>query len=114
MKKKDFSKMSIEELIKNNYLEIIGKNPEGEDVFRFTDKFLDENPEMIESYQSLDSDLLLSIWFKGFIDISMDEDSDAYISLTPKATNWMKSKELNDKEKIMMCDIIVWLSRKEK
>lgn len=104
--------MTRKELIEQGYLEIIGVDYEGDEIIRLTDKFFDENPHIIEESQMFDSDILASIWFKGFIDLKMGEDSEMYISLTDKSENWIRSKELTRKEKSMMYDIISYLNRK--
>jgi hypothetical protein len=102
-------KKIIEEMIINGYVEIIYQNSRGDDMFRFTDKFFDDHPEILEQMQMYDSDILSSLWFKDFIEIKMSEDNEMYISCTDKSHTWSESDELNDSEKAMMYDIIMYL-----
>lgn len=103
MKKK---KKSLSDLIKEGLIEVVSVLPDGKEVFRFTDKFLDQNPELIESMQTNDSDIIFSLWIKGFLNVSMDTEGEACISLNEKSITWVDSPDINKKERAMMYDII--------
>jgi hypothetical protein len=95
-----------EELIKifldRGYIEVVGYNPVGDPIYKVTPLFYKEQEELVEWMKQMDSDIMNSLWFKGFIDLKMDKDGNAYVYLTDKSDNWTESEELNDDEKSMM------------
>ena len=110
MKKKkiDLKKATKKDLIENGLLEIFGAYEDGKEMFRFTDKFIDEYPEYFQQEKPNDDEIMRSLWFKGYIDITLDENSDIYFGFTAKSNDWHESDELTDYEKDMMHDIILY------
>jgi hypothetical protein len=92
----------IRKMLKDGYIEIAGVNMVGDEIYRFTPKFYDEQPDVVKFLKETESDTVSSLWFKGFIDIKMDEDSNPYLYLTPKSNDWYTSDELTKDEKSMM------------
>ncbi|NBW58900.1 hypothetical protein EBR43_14220 [bacterium] len=107
-KKIDLSKATKKDMIKHGLLEIFGTHEDGSEMFRFTDKFIDEYPEYFNIGSPTDDEVMRSLWFKGFISITLDENSDIYFSFTEKTQEWMDSTELTEIEKEMMHDIILY------
>lgn len=97
-------------LIEIGDIEIAGVNEDGNKILKFTDKFIKENPEIVEKMQKTDSDIMNSLWFKGFIDVSLSENGDPFISLTDKSMGFMFSNNLNIDEKKMMYDIMSYIN----
>jgi len=98
----ELSEKVIKKMIKAGYIEIAGVNAVGDEIYRFTEKFHKEQPEFIKTLKEAESDVISSIWFKGFIDIKMDEKSNSYVYLTEKSPEWYDSDELTEDEKSMM------------
>lgn len=98
----DMSEDLIKMFLDRGYIEIVGYNPVGDPVYKITDLFYEEQKELVQWMREQDSDLLNSLWFKGFIDLMMDKDGLAYVYLTNKSEFWMDAEELTDDEKSMM------------
>jgi helix-turn-helix protein len=92
----------IRRMISQGYIEIAGVNAVGDEIYKFTQKFYDEKPEIIEYIRTTESDTMSSLWFKGFIDLKMDDESSMYIYLTEKSETWYDTEELTEDEKAMM------------
>ena len=92
----------LKKMIKQGYIEVVGTNAVGDDIYKFTQKFYDEKPEIIEYIRTAESDVMSSLWFKGFIELKMDEESSMFIYLTEKSETWYDSEELTEDEKAMM------------
>ena len=64
----------IEIFLEKGYIEVVGYNPVGDPVYKITKKFYEEQKELLADMKKMDSDILNSIWFKGYIDLKMDEE----------------------------------------
>lgn len=98
----DMSEDLIKILLDKGYIKMVGYNPVGDPLYKITPLFYEEQAEVVEYMRAMDSDIMNSLWFKGFLDLKMDEDGDAYIYLTNKSEEWMQSEDLTDDEKSMM------------
>lgn len=98
----DMNEDLIKILLEKGYIEMVGYNPVGDPVYKITPLFYEEQAEVVEYMRTVDSDIMNSLWFKGFLDLKMDKEGDAYIYLTNKSEEWMQSDELTDDEKSMM------------
>lgn len=98
----EFHEKIIKKMLKKGYIEIVGINGVGDEIYRLTPLFYEEQPELVRSLRESESDTMSSLWFKGFIDIKMDENSNSYIYLTEKSIDWYDSDELTNDEKSMM------------
>lgn len=98
----EFDDNTIEDMLRNNYIEQAGYNKLGEPLYRLTEKFYAENKEFVDRLKLIESDLLSSLWFKNFIEIRMNEDGTSYIYLTDKSDEWYSTNELSKEEKSMM------------
>lgn len=107
-RKIDLNTATKKDLIENGLLEIFGSHSNGKEMFRFTDKFIDNYPEYFKNIVKTDDDIMRSLWFKGFIDISIDERSEIFFSFTEKSYEWIDTKELTIEEKRMMHDIMLY------
>ena len=92
----------VEKMLAAGYLTIVGQNSYGEPLYSFTEKFYAEQSDLVDFMKKSESDTLASLWFKGFIDIKMDEESNPYVYLTGKSDSWYHSDELTSEEKSMM------------
>jgi len=98
----EFHEKMIKKMIKRGYIEIAGVNSVGDEIYRLTPLFYEEQPELAQFLRQTESDTISSLWFKGFLEIKMDEDSNSYIYLTDKSVDWYSSDELTSDEKSMM------------
>jgi hypothetical protein len=98
----DMSDDIIEIFLKNGYIEIVGQNSVGDNLYRFTELFYQEQSELVEQMRIQDSDLMNSLWFKGYIDLMMDDVGNAYVYLNNKSDTWVNSEDLTEEEKSMM------------
>lgn len=92
----------IQIMLDRGYIEVVGYNPVGDPIYKVTKLFYEEQEELVEWMRQMDSDILNSLWFKGFIDMKMDEKGNAYIYLTDNSEDWPISDDLTDDEKSMM------------
>ena len=92
----------IKKFISLGYLTVVGYNSVGDEIYQFTDKFYEEHPDVVEYIKTKESDVISSLWFKGFVDIRMGEDGTSYIYLTDKSIEWYDTRELDSEEKSMM------------
>lgn len=98
----DFSDEIIERMMERGYLEEAGFNAAGDPLYRITPLFYEEQYELVEQMKKIDSDLLNSLWFKGYIDLMMDEDGLGYIYLNNKSDKWINADDLDEDERAMM------------
>lgn len=98
----DMNDELIEEMLARGYIEVVGYNPVGDPLYKITPRFYEEQADLVEWMKKMDSDIMSSLWFKGFLDLKMDEDGNAYIYLTDKSDFWVDSEELTEDEKSMM------------
>lgn len=98
----DMNDELIEEMLARGYIEIVGYNPVGDPLYKITPRFYEEQSDLVEWMKKMDSDIMSSLWFKGFLDLKMDEDGNAYVYLTDKSDFWVDSEELTEDEKSMM------------
>lgn len=98
----DMNDELIELFLRNGYIEIVGKNEVGDDLYRFTELFYKEQAELVEFMKIQDSDVMSSLWFKGYIDLMMGDDGQAYIYLNGKSESWIQGEDLTEEEKSMM------------
>lgn len=98
----EFEDDIVQQMMDAGYLEVVGQNKLGEDLYRFTKKFYREHEELAKMLKQAESDIMSSLWFKGFIDIRMDDKSNSFIYLTEKSDDWYDSDELTIDEKSMM------------
>jgi chromosome segregation and condensation protein ScpB len=92
----------ISVMIEKGYLEEAGINEAGDPLYKITKKFYDEQADLVEWMKQKDSDVLSSLWFKGFIDLKMSEEGMGYIYTTGISNTWLDSEELTEDEKSMM------------
>lgn len=98
----DMNEELIEIFLDRGYIEVVGYNTVGDPIYKITKKFYEEQQELVEYMRKMDSDILNSIWFKGYIDLKMDEDGNAFVYLTDKSESWVDSEDLTEEEKSMM------------
>jgi chromosome segregation and condensation protein ScpB len=98
----DMNEDLIQALLEKGYIEVVGYNPAGDPLYKITPLFYEEQAEVVEYMRKVDSDIMNSLWFKGFLDMKMDEEGSAYIYLTDKSDKWLESEDLTDDEKSMM------------
>ena len=92
----------VDYMIKNGYLEHVGDNKYGEPLYKFSKKFYEEQKELVDLINIKRSDILMSLWFKGFIEFKIDENSSGSLFLTGKSDTWYSSDELDAEERSMM------------
>lgn len=104
----NLEKATLKDMIQKGYVEIFGVFPDGREMRRLTEKFAEDFPDKFRFIDINDGDILSSLWFKGYIDIALDEDSEIYIGFTDKSNDWKETQELDKHEKDMMRDIILY------
>lgn len=89
-------------MLEKGYIEQVGYNAVGDPLYRLTPLFYKEQKELVEWMRKEDSDILSSLWFKGYIDLKMSDDGLGYLYLTDKSDYWVNAEDLSDDEKSMM------------
>ena len=92
----------IRMMLEKGYIEEVGVNPVGDPLYKVTELFYKEHADVVEWMRQQDSDILSSLWFKGYIDLKMSEDGLGFIYLTNKSDTWIDSEDLTEDEKSMM------------
>lgn len=98
----DMNEELVRMMLEKGYIEEVGVNPVGDPLYKVTELFYKEHADVIEWMRQQDSDILSSLWFKGYIDLKMAEDGLGYIYLTDKSDLWVDSEDLTEDEKSMM------------
>lgn len=98
----DMDENLIKIFLERGYIEVVGYNPVGDPIYKMTSKFYEEQEELVDWMRKMDSDILNSLWFKGYIDLKMDEDGHAFVYLTDKSEEWIEAADLEEEEKSMM------------
>lgn len=98
----DMSEDMIKMLLERGYLEIVGENPVGDPIYKITPLFYEEQAELVDWMRQQDSDILNSLWFKGYVDVKMDNGGNGFMYLTDKSEDWVNAEDLTDDEKSMM------------
>lgn len=98
----DMNEELIRMMLDKGYIEEVGVNPVGDPLYKVTELFYKEHADVIEWMRQQDSDILSSLWFKGYIDLKMSEDGLGFIYLTDKSELWVDSEDLTEDEKSMM------------
>ena len=92
----------IKLFLEKGYIEVVGENAIGDPLYKITPLFYAEQEELVQWMKEQDSDILNSLWFKGYLDLMMDKDGLAYVYLTDKSDLWVEAEDLNNDEKSMM------------
>lgn len=98
----DMNEEMIKMMLAHGYIEIAGENEVGDPIYRVTPLFYEEQSEMVAWMRQQDSDVLNSLWFKGYVDVKMDDDGNGFMYLTDKSDTWLEAEDLNNEEKSMM------------
>ena len=98
----DMNEDLIRMMLEKGYIEEVGVNPVGDPLYKVTELFYKEHADVVEWMRQQDSDILSSLWFKGYIDLKMSEDGLGFIYLTDKSDLWVESEDLTEDEKSMM------------
>lgn len=98
----DMNEELIKVFLEKGYIELAGYNPIGDPVYKVTELFYKEQEDLVEWMRKADSDILNSLWFKGYIELKMDDDGSGFIYLTDKSDSWVDAEELTEDEKSMM------------
>lgn len=98
----DFNDELIELFLEKGYIVKAGNTPAGDPLYKLTEKFYNEQEELVEWLKQQDSDLLSNLWFKGYIDLRLDTDGSGYLYLTDRSADWLTAEDLDDHEKSMM------------
>lgn len=98
----DMNDELIQAFIDRGYIEVVGTNQVGDPLYKFTELFYQEQYELVEYMRLQDSDILFSLWAKGYIDTMLDDKGMAHLYLTDKSDLWIESEDLTDDEKSMM------------
>ena len=92
----------IRMMLDKGYIEEVGLNPVGDPLYKVTELFYKEHADVVEWMRQQDSDILSSLWFKGYVDLKMSEDGLGFIYLTNKSDEWVDAEDLTEDEKSMM------------
>lgn len=92
----------IEMFLEKGYIEIVGSNAAGDPLYRLTPLFYEEQEDLVEFMRLQDSDILISLWFKNYVDVMLDEEGMAHLYLTDKSDDWLEAEDLTEEEKSMM------------
>lgn len=95
----------IKKMIEQGYMRVAGKNSVGDEYYQFTEKFYREQPNLVSMIKKAESDVMFSLWLKGFLEIKMDSKGYTFVYLTDKSSTWADSEELSHTEKVLMYTI---------
>ena len=98
----DMNEELIRMMLDKGYIEEVGLNPVGDPLYKVTELFYKEHADVVEWMRQQDSDILSSLWFKGYVDLKMSEDGLGFIYLTNKSDEWVDAEDLTEDEKSMM------------
>lgn len=102
----------IDKLILNGGLEFAGKDSEtGEVLYRPTDRLKDIDARLSEDLSLYFSEITLSLWQKGFLDMDITE-RDPLVKLAEKSFDSNSIKSLEKDERLVIEQIIKTLSGK--
>lgn len=89
-------------------IELIGLNPEGEPVYRITEKCKDVFPEFYDMYRQEISDTAAYLWKLGIVEVMFNPDTSVSIYFTANNyTNYRKHKAELTEEHIVFLDAVI-------
>ena len=89
-------------------IELIGLNPEGEPVYRITEKCKDVFPEFYDMYRQEISDTAAYLWKLGIVEVRFNADTSVSIYFTAdNYTNYRKHKAELTEEHIVFLDAVI-------
>jgi hypothetical protein len=98
----DMNEDILKLFVEAGYVEVAGYNAAGDPIYKLTKLFYDEQKELAQWMKEQDSDIMNSLWFKGFIDLMMDSEGKYHIYLNERSDTWVRSDDLTEDEKSMM------------
>ena len=89
-------------------IELLGLNPDGEPVYRITQKCKDVFPEFYDMYRQEISDTAAYLWKLGIVEIMFNTDTNVSIYFTANNyTNYRKHKAELTEEHIVFLDAVI-------
>ena len=79
-------------------VELVGMDPDGEIVYRITDKAEELAPELMQAHQEYIDKTLLELYEKDLISIEYNENLEAIISISPEGVEIAKRYGLIEPE----------------
>ena len=68
----DMNEEILKMFVEYGYVEVVSYNVAGDPIYELTELFYKEQKELAQWMKEQDSDIMSSLWFKGFIDLMMD------------------------------------------
>lgn len=102
---------TIERLILNGGIEIIGIDNNGEPLYSFTPKLKILMPELYEEHLNSVNREIMNLWEKGYVNIDFFEE-DPIVTITEKALNQEKVLQLSKEEQWHLSELKRLLERK--
>jgi hypothetical protein len=89
-------------------IELLGLNPDGEPVYRITEKCKDIFPEFYDMYRQEISDTAAYLWKLGIVEVMFNPDTSVSIYFTAdNYTNYRKHKAKLTEEHIVFLDAVI-------
>lgn len=109
----DFDDISYEEmenmfefLLENDYIEMVTLDKYGDPVYRMTKKMIHDYPQAFEEHLEFTNNLVFSVWQKGLVEMTMDEEKGWTILPNQNTPNYEDFEEfLTDEEMLLMWEI---------
>jgi hypothetical protein len=109
----EISKEDIEYFLAIGALELSHINDEGEKVYHLTETAKEIAPQLYEKQMKGFNEILFSLWNKGVLDLSFDEDGEPLISLNEDTESLLEKNILDEEEKEVMEQIVLsWFLKK--
>ena len=99
-------------LLDNGYIQVATIDHNGDTVYRMTPKMMIDFPEIFEDHMQFTNELVFSVWQKGFIEMTIDEEKGWNIipcEKTPLYENYLD--ELTEEERMLMWEINQMMER---
>lgn len=104
----------FEFLLSNGYIEVATIDQYGELVYKMTPRMIQDFPEIFEEHMEFTNNLVFSVWQKGLIEMSLDEEKGWNIIPSEKTPNYEDyADDLTDEEMLLMWEINQMIDRDE-
>jgi hypothetical protein len=96
----------FEFLLEYGYIQVATVDKHGELVYKMTPKMIEDFPEVFEEHMELTNNLVFSVWQKGLIEMSLDEEKGWNILPTEVTRKYEDFEDdLTDEEMLLMWEI---------
>lgn len=87
MTHEQISEAYYNQLIARKYLLVLGYTDDGSPITMMTDKMWEDFPNAARWFSIRENDLFNSLWFKGYVEVTSDQDGNFDIKVDPNIFN---------------------------